>query len=56
MRACAGGGEYANGIVVTDARKFGRGRARFWEEILRRFLADNAPEAGPSRAPTHGPA
>ena len=56
-------GEYANGLVVTDARTL-RSRPRaFWEGLLAQLSTDNAPEAGhyvekasaylfhPSRAP-----
>ena len=39
-------GEYANGLVVTDARKL-RSRPRaFWEGLLAQLSTDNAPEAG----------
>ena len=39
-------GEYANGLVVTDARTL-RSRPRaFWEGLLAQLSTDNAPEAG----------
>ena len=63
MRTFYQSGEYANGLVVTDARTL-RSRPRaFWEGLLAQLSTDNAPEAGhfvekasaflfhPSRAP-----
>ena len=63
MRTFYQSGEYANGLVVTDARTL-RSRPRsFWAGLLAQLSTDNAPEAGhfvekasaylfhPSRAP-----
>ena len=63
MRSFYQSGEYANGLVVTDARTL-RSRPRsFWAGLLAQLSTDNAPEAGhfvekastylfhPSRAP-----
>ena len=65
MRTFYQSGEYANGLVVTDARtRTLRSRPRaFWAGLLAQLSTDNAPEAGhyvekasaylfhPSRAP-----
>ena len=46
MRTFYQSGEYANGLVVTDARTL-RSRPRaFWEGLLAQLSTDNAPEAG----------
>ena len=46
MRSFYQSGEYANGLVVTDARKL-RSRPRaFWAGLLAQLSTDNAPEAG----------
>ena len=63
MRTFYQSGEYANGLIVTDARTL-RSRPRsFWAGLLAQLSTDNAPEAGhfvekastylfhPSRAP-----
>tara|TARA_B100000683_G_scaffold140143_1_gene136335 strand:- start:317 stop:592 length:276 start_codon:yes stop_codon:yes gene_type:complete len=46
MRTFYQSGEYANGLVVTDARTL-RSRPRsFWAGLLAQLSTDNAPEAG----------
>ena len=46
MRSFYQSGEYANGLIVTDARTL-RSRPRaFWEGLLAQLSTDNAPEAG----------
>ena len=46
MRSFYQSGEYANGLVVTDARTL-RSRPRsFWAGLLAQLSTDNAPEAG----------
>ena len=46
MRSFYQSGEYANGLVVTDARTL-RSRPRsFWAGLLAQLSIDNAPEAG----------